>query len=850
MSKTKLLLLSTALLFCCTEVSFAQSKKKKDAGKEAPKVEQKAPEKKGPKPYNKVVDSTAVTQKGLFNIHKTTDNKFLFEINDTLIGKEIMTITRYSKTPAGGGVFGGEEVNRQVIKWEKGLNNNLLLRSITHVITSPDEDKPIAQAVKNSSADPIIGNYEILAFKKEGKETTAYVIDVTPTFESDLQTFSLDPIKKQLLNIQGFQKDRSFIQKMSSYPINIEIKTVKTYATTAPQLSLNPTPRIGTNLPAGLDAGVVTIELNTSMLLLPKVPMRKRTFDARVGFFANQIDVFEEESQKSDTEIFAVRWNLEPKNADDAAKQKRGELIEPKKPIVYYIDPATPIKWRKFIKQGIDDWQVAFEAAGWKNAIRGEYWPENDPTMSLEDARFSVLRYFAADIQNAYGPNVHDPRSGEILESHIGWYHNIMSLLRNWYLIQTAAVDPAARKKQFDDNLMGELIRFVSSHEVGHTLGLRHNMGASTATPVEKLRDAAFQEKNGHTSSIMDYARFNYVAQPEDGVKHLFPRIGDYDKWAIKWGYSYFADAKDEKAEKAILNEMTKEAYKNRRLWFGTEASPYDPRYQTEDIGDNAMKASAYGIKNLKRILPNLIIWSAEKGESYSELEEMYNALTGQFRRYMGHVTKNVGGIYDTPKTYDMSGNQFEVVPKSIQKEAVTFLNTQLFATPKWLLDTNVLSKISPESGVEAIKAMQDGTLSNLLAGDRMVRLMETAAMNPENYSVDELMTDLKKGIFSELAGGAKIDIYRRNIQKLYVDKVIAMLKPGNAVVRSNSVGAAYGMNSRTVNLAQTDLPSIARGQLVGLKNEMKVAAARMDRLSKFHLLDLVARIDSALNPK
>ena len=491
MSKTKLLLLSTALLFCCTEVSFAQSKKKKDAGKEAPKVEQKAPEKKGPKPYNKVVDSTAVTQKGLFNIHKTTDNKFLFEINDTLIGKEIMTITRYSKTPAGGGVFGGEEVNRQVIKWEKGLNNNLLLRSITHVITSPDEDKPIAQAVKNSSADPIIGNYEILAFKKEGKETTAYVIDVTPTFESDLQTFSLDPIKKQLLNIQGFQKDRSFIQKMSSYPINVEIKTVKTYATTAPQLSLNPTPRIGTNLPAGLDAGVVTIELNTSMLLLPKVPMRKRTFDARVGFFANQIDVFEEESQKSDTEIFAVRWKLEPKNADDAAKQKRGELIEPKKPIVYYIDPATPIKWRKFIKQGIDDWQVAFEAAGWKNAIRGEYWPENDPTMSLEDARFSVLRYFAADIQNAYGPNVHDPRSGEILESHIGWYHNIMSLLRNWYLIQTAAVDPAARKKQFDDNLMGELIRFVSSHEVGHTLGLLHNMGSSSKTPVEKLRDKA-----------------------------------------------------------------------------------------------------------------------------------------------------------------------------------------------------------------------------------------------------------------------------------------------------------------------------------------------------------------------
>ena len=677
------------------------------------------------------------------------------------------------------------------------------------------------------------------------------MIDVTGTFESDLQTFSLDPIKKQLLNIQGFQKDRSFIQKISSFPINTEIRTVKTFATTAPQLSLNPTPKIGTNLPAALDAGVITLELNTSMILLPKKPMRKRTFDARVGYFANEYELFEEESQKSDTEVFAVRWRLEPKSEEDAKRQKNGELIEPKKPIVYYIDPATPEKWKKFIKLGIDDWQVAFENAGWKNAIRGEYWPENDPTMSLEDARFSVLRYFAAEIQNAYGPNVNDPRTGEILESHIGWYHNIMSLLRNWYMIQTAAVDPAARAKKFDDNLMGELIRFVSSHEVGHTLGLRHNMGASSATPVEKLRDKDFQDKFGHTSSIMDYARFNYVAQPEDGVKTFFPRIGDYDKWAIKWGYSYFDEAKSEKEEKAILNEMTKEAYKNRRLWFGTETSPYDPRYQTEDIGDNAMRASEYGIKNLKRILPNLMGWSAEKGESYAELEQLYNALTGQFRRYMGHVTKNVGGVYDTPKTYDMTGNQFEVVPKAIQKDAVAFLNVQLFATPKWLMDQNILAKINPENGVESIKGMQDATLSNLLAGDRLVRLLEASSVNKNNYSVDELLTDLKNGIFSELKSSAAIDMYRRNIQKLYIDKVIGLLKPGTTTVRSVPVGVTYGFTTKTVNLSQTDLPSIARGQLIGLKNQIKTAASKTtDRMSKFHLLDLISRIDAALDPK
>lgn len=850
----KLALIITCLLFCINQGTFAQSKKKKGKDKNSVSAADtpKADAKKAPKPYNKVIDSTAVTQKGLIDVHKV-EEKYLFEIPESLLGSEIMTTTRYSKTPAGGGIFGGEEINRQVVKWEKGLNNNLLLRSVTYVIMTPDEDKPMAQAVKNSTSDPIIANYDILAIKKDssGKKDVGYVIDVTGTFESDLQTFSLDPIKKQLLNIQGFQKDRSFIQKISSFPINTEIRTVKTFATTAPQLSLNPTPKIGTNLPAALDAGVITLELNTSMILLPKNPMRKRTFDARVGYFANEYELFEEESQKSDTEVFAVRWRLEPKSEEDAKRQKNGELIEPKKPIVYYIDPATPEKWKKFIKLGIDDWQVAFENAGWKNAIRGEYWPENDPTMSLEDARFSVLRYFAAEIQNAYGPNVNDPRTGEILESHIGWYHNIMSLLRNWYMIQTAAIDPAARAKKFDDNLMGELIRFVSSHEVGHTLGLRHNMGASSATPVEKLRDKDFQDKFGHTSSIMDYARFNYVAQPEDGVKTFFPRIGDYDKWAIKWGYSYFDEAKSEKEEKAILNEMTKEAYKNRRLWFGTETSPYDPRYQTEDIGDNAMRASEYGIKNLKRILPNLMGWSAEKGESYAELEQLYNALTGQFRRYMGHVTKNVGGVYDTPKTYDMTGNQFEVVPKAIQKDAVAFLNVQLFATPKWLMDQNILAKINPENGVESIKGMQDATLSNLLAGDRLVRLLEASSVNKNNYSVDELLTDLKNGIFSELKSSTAIDMYRRNIQKLYIDKVIGLLKPGTTTVRSVPVGVTYGFTTKTVNLSQTDLPSIARGQLIGLKTQIKTAASKTtDRMSKFHLLDLISRIDAALDPK
>jgi ribosomal protein S18 acetylase RimI-like enzyme len=451
--------------------------------------------------------------------------------------------------------------------------------------------------------------------------------------------------------------ERSYIENIHTYPINTEIKTVKTF-------TVNPAPAAPAAggrapagmLPAGEETGAVTVELNNSFLLLPKTPMRKRTFDRRVGFFTSEYTVYGDDQQRVEEDEFIHHWRLEPKD-EDIEKYKRGELVEPKKPIIIYIDPATPKQWRPFLIAGINDWQAAFEKAGFKNAIMGKEWPENDPTMSLEDARFSVIRYFASDIENAYGPNVADPRSGEILETHIGWYHNVMKLVHDWYMIQTAAVDPRARRMKFDDALMGDLIRFVSSHEVGHTLGLRHNMGSSSKTPVEKLRDKAWVEANGHTASIMDYARFNYVAQPEDNItsKGLYPRIGDYDKWAILWGYKYDPELTEEE-DKKIMSKLATDSLKNPRLWFGGEGFNFDPRAQTEDLGDNAMKASDYGIKNLKRILPNLPEWTREEADEYDNLEEMYENVIQQFARYMGHVTKNVGGVQETFKSVEQQG--------------------------------------------------------------------------------------------------------------------------------------------------------------------------------------------------
>ena len=799
----------------------------------------------GPKPYKEVITEKAKTSKGLFSVHKV-DDKYYFEIADSVLGRDIMAITRFSKIAAGAGLYGGEQANQQVIQFEKGPDNKVFLRVVTLIATANDSTQPIYKAVRNSAVDPIAAAFDVKALSKD---SSGVVIDVTDFFKGDNQPVSLNAGTKRRLNLGGLASDRSYIESIRSYPINTEVRTVKTFSASAGGgFGAAPSPFPSASIPAASTAGAITMELNTSFLLLPKIPAAKRLVDPRIGFFADDYTVYSDDQQKVEQSNFIVRWRLEPK-PEDVEKWKRGELVEPAKPIIYYIDPATPKKWRQYLIQGVNDWQAAFEKAGFKNAIMGKEWPENDPTMSLEDARFSVIRYFASDIQNAYGPNAHDPRSGEIIESHIGWYHNVMELLHDWYFVQTAAVDPDARKMKFDDDLMGNLIRFVSSHEVGHTLGLRHNMGSSSKTPVEKLRDKAWVEANGHTASIMDYARFNYVAQPEDNISKvgLFPRIGDYDKWAIEWGYG-FAQGKDEEAQKLSLSKKYNERLAaNPRIWFGTyEYGNFnDPRTQSEDLSDNAMKASEYGIKNLKRIMAKLPEYTKEEGDRYENLAQMYRQIAGQFNRYIGHVSRNIGGYYETTKSVEQTGDVYEVVPKATQKDAVAFLNAQVFSTPTWMMDNNILNKISTPL-TNQISSIQVNALNSLLSASRLSGMANMAVRSPGAYNVDEFYADLKKGIFNEVATRTKISAERRTLQKAYVDRMLSILNPAPASGITLSVGGATGSD-----LSRTDVSSITRAHINQLRNELNAAAAAYtDNMSKYHLQDLVARIKEAMESK
>ena len=797
------------------------------------------------RPYKDVVPATAKTSRGFFSIHKV-DDRWLAEIPDSLLGRDMLVVNRIIKDPGGmtvskafGGVFSyaGTQIGQSIIRWDRLTGDKIFLRSIGFGERSADSSSNgLYRNVQNNNMPPIEAAFPIKAINEAGQSV---VIDLTDFINTDNSVLYFYPglDKSMLLGISGVVADRSYIEGVKAFPMNIEISTVRTY-NGASKGGTAETPR--------------TYELNSSIVLLPATPMRGRPGDVRIGFFADDYVDFDANPQGIRKENTIQRWRMEPK-PEDMGRYLRGELVEPANPIVIYIDPLTPKKWVPYLIQGINDWQGAFEGAGFRNAIVGREAPVGDSTWSMEDARHSVLMYHPASIENASGPNVHDPRSGEILETHINWYHNVMELLYQWYFVQTAAVDPRARAARFDDSLMGTLIRFVSSHEVGHTLGLMHNFGASSTVPVDSLRSKAYVDAHGHTPSIMDYARFNYVAQPEDGIDEngLFPHIGDYDKWAIRWGYRWLPPAVTEAAEKDTLNAwIVRQLASGPQYFYGSQLDPLDPtdyrsvnldpRDQNEDLGDDAMKAGEYGIRNLKRIEPHLLEWTREPHGDYAQVGEMYKALVAQYGRYMGHVLKNIGGIMITPKTNDQPGPVFTYPGKDKQWGAMAFLNTQLFATPVWLIDERLYGLATV--GFNEVGEIQVKILGGLLDPVRMDRIIEEeATLGPKAYTVTEMLHDLQSGIFSELATGKPIDVYRRNLQKAYVNKIVSLIgtpgKPG-------------------LDIGDDEL-SIIKAHAKELAAAIKVAAVRYPAavrepasVTRDHLEDLYERLEFSLKPR
>ena len=781
----------------------------------------------GMKPYAQIITKEAKSDTGLFIVHRIKEKVF-FEIPKKEIRKDFLLVSTQAKTQTGLG-YGGDEINEQVVRWER-VADRILLRSKSFASIAADT-LPIASSVKKATLPPIIMAFDIQAVNKDSSDV---VIDVTELFTTDVAEMGMNRFAREQLKIRRMDPKRSYVEYSHAFRDNIETEATVTFD--------------AGQVPVDASLASLTITMHHSMVRLPEEPMLPRLADARVGYFGVALYDYGYDSQRAEQRRYISRWRLEAK---DPGALTRGELSEPVKPITFYVDRGTPDKWKPWIKKGIEDWQVAFEKAGFKNAIIGKYAPseKEDPNWSGEDARYSTIRWLPSDIENAYGPHISDPRTGEILDADIGIFHNVMNLARDWYFVQVGNLDPLAKKLPLPDSLMGELLRYIVSHEVGHSLGFPHNWKATSQYPVDSLRSASFTAKFGNETSIMDYGRFNYVAQPGDNAR-LIPLIGPYDKFAVEWGYKPIPGAKTPDEEKSELNKIAARQEKEPYLRFGV-ADPNDPTVQTEDMGADPVSATKYGLKNISAIADMLISATTKNGEDYSTLKELYGQLLAQRSREFGHVATYVGGVVRTERVAGQEGIIHVPVTREKQKECIEFLHKEAFRTPTELLRPNILALIEPTGAVDRVLAGQRQLINILLNNDRMSRLINSAAIAKKGetpYKLSEMLEDLRRGIWSELkASSVKTDVYRRNLQRTYVDAMGAKLNPP-------PVGMPAGLPAGFVLGPATPLPGEARAlirtELLDLDAAIAgVAGKAGDRETKAHLKDSRDQIARILYP-
>ncbi|GAL76539.1 hypothetical protein JCM19275_1283 [Nonlabens ulvanivorans] len=786
----------------------------------AAKTESEKTSKKKPKfkSYSKVITTDAITDDGLFNTHQVEDD-FFYEIPNDMLEKDMLWVTRIAQIPSnlgGGYMNAGSKTNQQVVAWER-FQNKILLKVKSYSEVALDSTAAIGNSVKVNNYEPIMYAFDIETFSAD---STAVVINVTKFLSTDVPSISgLSSRLRKQYKVRSLDKNRSFINSVKSFPENIEVKQDFTFTASEP--------------PSNSSVGSISMQVNQSMILLPEVPMQPRLFDPRVGFFTvDQID-YSSKALKADEKTYIRRWRLEPKDPEAYA---RGELVEPIKPIIYYLDPGTPENLKEYIKQGIEDWQKPFETAGFKNAIiaRDAPTPEEDPEFSPEDIRYSVVRYVASTTRNAVGPSVSDPRSGEIIESDIIWYHNHLRSYRNRYLLETGAANPSARTLDTDTEEMGEMMRQVIAHEVGHALGFPHNMAASYAYDVEDYRNGAFTQENGIAASLMDYARYNYIAQPGDENIRFVRQMGPYDHYATNWGgYRVIPEAASPEDEVATLNSWIMEKAGDPTYKFGRQSSRFDPQSQTEAIGNDPIKASTYGMKNLKYVAQNLPSWTSNQTDNYDDLQELYGELLGVYSRYAGHVVTNVGGVNEDLKKPSQSGTVYSTVDKKTQKESVQWVIDNVFDTPSWLVDKNIVQNIAPQGYFERLRSIQARQLNSLLSFDRIGRLINSETVDTNYYTALEMLQDVRKGIFSK----STTDIYKRNLQRVYIDRLAYLMT-------ENSTRSSY-------NIPQSDVRALVRGELNTLQSTLRSKRnSASNQVNKYHYEDLLARVDLILNPR